>query len=444
LIGTRFMWLYNGLALGIGLLALPLVLPHVVLSPKRRASVAPRLGFGPIRDMERERRIGPRSGRPIWLHALSVGELLSSLPLLDAIDSRFPESRLVVSVSTRSGHDLALSRLRGRVDALLYFPYDTPFAVLRRIRRIRPAAVVIVETDLWPNFLYQLHRMAIPCLLVNARLSRRSFLGYKRLSAFMTPLLGGFRCIGCQSELDRERFESLGVDPARLAVSGNLKFDLGAGIGSQTAGREILNGLAGAPRRPVIVAGSTHPGEEALIWEALNRRPGRLSDSLVIVVPRDPNRAASIAWQAHQSGRQPVVSSMLRRETPPDANLNTVVVDEMGVLHDLYALADVAIVGGSFFSDGGHNPLEPAVWSKPVVFGRDMSDFLEIARLLVDGQGAVVAADADALSRHLASLLATPAAARAMGARARAVVDAHRGAAARCAQLLGACLQGAA
>lgn len=423
--------LYNLLLHAAITAAAPGLLPLALLSPKRRSTAGHRLALTPSPRL-------PRSGRPLWVHALSVGEVLSALPLVEALGAARPRRLLFFSAATLTGRRIADARLAGRVDALGYFPYDLPATVALRLRQVRPAAVVLVETDLWPNFLFQAAAAHIPVILVNARLSRRSYEGYRRLRPLAVPLLATLAAVAVQTPRDAERFGRLGVPARRLVVTGSLKFDQ-AEEADPEAAAAMRRRLQVAPEHPVVVAGSTHPGDEGPLLAALDGWRRRFAHFVLVLAPRDPARAGEILRAWRRRGGDGCRWSALddgRRRGP------LVVVDRMGELRRLYGAGDVAFVGGSLDGCGGHNPLEPAAWGRPVLFGPDMSDFALIAEQLTAAGGALPVADGAALARGVERLLAQPAKAREMGTRARSVLHAHRGAVGRTAALVERVLAG--
>ncbi len=402
----------------LGLLAAsPVLVPLVLFVPKRRKTIGPRLGLMPV-----PARQAP--GRAIWLHALSVGESLSAEAMVHAVKARYPETPLVVSASTRTGFGIASARYGQCVEGVVYFPYDLLFSIRRVADRVNPAVVVLVETDLWPGFLLEMARRRVPVVLVNARISGRSFRRFRRFRGLAGPIFSTLGGVCAQSAADAGRFLRLGVGADRMAVTGNLKFDRavpGLPSGEDPILERIEAGLAG---KSVIVAGSTHGGEDEIVLDAVFPSASSRPPRVLVLAPRHPERADAVVQCCRGRGLAAERLSDLASGEIPEV----VVVDRMGVLAGLYRLADVAVVGGGFIPRGGHNPLEPAVLGKPVLFGPDMSDFREIASLLRESGGARRVEGAGELAEALDRWLSDPAAAARAGARALAVVEAHRGA----------------
>jgi 3-deoxy-D-manno-octulosonic-acid transferase len=303
--------------------------------------------------------------------------------------------------------------------------------------RIGPSMVLIVETDVWPNMIDCLRQRRIPVLLVNARLSDRSLRGYRRLKGLTAALFPRLTGICTQTDEDARRFEQLGVSADRLMVTGNLKFDQTYEAISDDEKVQLQQRLGIAPDAKVIVAGSTHAGEENIIAEAF-RRVRRHHPGLVLInAPRNPQRAKAIAAVFNQAG----LNARLLSEVDASGSLRSVevvIVDAIGLLVKLYALSDVAVVGGSLLDIrgiGGHNPLEPAAFAKPIIFGHNMRNFRQIAGMLESSGAALVVADTAGLSRALRSLLDDTNHARELGLQAYRIFNVNKGAVTRTADL---------
>lgn len=421
---------YNIAAAAALLLALPFLLPYIVLSAKRRRVILQRLGLvrPPIRF-----RTGPPAVKPIWVHALSVGEVFAGVPLVHALATRYACRPIVFSASTLSGYEMARHKLADTVAAVCFFPYDLPLAVKRVAARINPGIVVIVETDIWPNFLSEMQRREVPVFLANAKLSNRSFAGYRRVAAFSKSLFSMLTKICCQTREDAARFRRLGVPDDRIEMTGNIKFDQSEDPPKPEETAALRAALNSEPHRPVWVVGSTHAGEEAIIRQAFTEVKTGHPDLLLIVAPRDPARAGAVCRLFNTAGFGTVAISALS-DWIPNRRIEVVVIDTFGILKKLYALADVALVGGSLLEIrgiGGHNPLEPAAHAKPILFGPHMNNFREIAAMLTGAAGAVQVTDANALHVTVNDLLENPNRAHRMGQNARRVFDANKGAVAR-------------
>jgi 3-deoxy-D-manno-octulosonic-acid transferase len=421
---------YNIAAAAALVLALPFLLPYIVLSDKRRRVILQRLGL--VRPAIRF-RTGPPAGKPIWVHALSVGEVFAGVPLVRALATRYACRPIVFSASTIGGYKMARQKLGDTVAAVFFFPYDLPVAVKRMATWISPGVVIIVETDIWPNFLAEMRRRDVPVILANAKLSNRSFAGYRRIAAFSKSLFSMVTNFCCQTRQDAARFRRLGVPDDRIEMTGNIKFDQSEDPPETEATAALRAVLNSEPQRPVWVGGSTHAGEEAIIRQAYAEVKKGHPDLLLIVAPRDPSRAGAVCRLFNTAGFGTVAMSALSGWIPK-RRIEVVVIDTFGILKKLYALADVALVGGSLLEIrgiGGHNPLEPAAYAKPILFGPYMNNFGEIAAMLTGAGGAAQVTDAHALHVTVNELLEDPQRAQRMGQNARRVFDANKGAVAR-------------
>ena len=311
--------------------------------------------------------------------------------------------------------------------SIFYFPYDLTFSVKHIVQRIDPAAVVIVETDIWPNFLFEMKKRQVPVILVNARLSKKSFFGYKRLGLFAKQVFLNFFHICTQSSEDAGHFQELGVPFDRITITGNVKFDVTFQIQGSQETDSLRQSMHIQNARKVFLAGSTHPGEESMLLDAFSRIKNQVGDLLLIVAPRNPERAGSVSRMFNSAGYSVGLMKELKKISS-GKRLDVIIIDTIGLLKKLYAIADIAFIGGSLVNCGGHNPLEPAAFSKPIIFGHDMSDFADISRMLLDAGGAVRVKDAKDLYKALVSLMENDKRALEMGKNALGVLTANKGA----------------
>ena len=419
--------LYNILFFIVMTLGFPLIIPMVLISDKRRKTVLQRLGIARLPGEYVPGKPGKPVKKHIWIHALSVGEVLSSIPLVKGLQKCSDTRDIVFSASTKTGFDIAKQYLTDAVHSIFYFPYDLTFSVKHIVHRIDPAVVVIVETDIWPNFLFEMKKRRVPVILVNARLSKKSFIGYKRLGLFAKQVFLSFFHIGAQSLEDLERFQELGVPFRRITVTGNVKFDVTHQIqGSQETDR-LRQSMHIQTARKVFLAGSTHPGEELILLDAFSKIKHQVDDLLLIVAPRNPERAGSVSRIFDSAGYSVGLMKEVKKMSS-GKRLDVIIIDSIGLLKSLYAIADIAFVGGSLVNCGGHNPLEPAAFSKPIIFGHDMSDFRDISKMLLDAGGAVCVKDAKDLYKTLVSLIKNDKRALEMGKNALGVLTANKGA----------------
>jgi 3-deoxy-D-manno-octulosonic-acid transferase len=358
--------------------------------------------------------------RTLWLHAVSVGEVLSAVPLVEAFQRAYPDWRVVVSTTTRTGRDMARARLAGAA-GVFYFPLDFAWIVRRVLRHIRPALVLIVETEIWPNVTRLCRARGIGVVLANARISDRSYPRYLRMRWALRRVLTQFDAICAQSAESATRLRALGAPADRVVLTGSLKFDV-AGAPARDVD-EVTRRLAG---RPVLLAASTLKGEDEILLDTLVRARATEPDTLLVLAPRHPERFDAVVSLAEATGLR--VARRTRLGDAPQAPFDVLVLDTIGELAALCHAATVVFVGGSLVPAGGHNILEPARAGRPIVVGPSMSNFAEIARIFLDADAIVQVPDAMSATREILALLADPARREALGSRARGVLDAHRGA----------------
>ena len=362
----------------------------------------------------------------IWVHAVSVGEVLAARSLISDLRRHYPRLRLFLSTTTLAGQQLA-RRSVPDVDGVFYLPFDWTFTVRRTLNRVKPRLFVMIETEIWPNLLRECRRRGIHTVLVNGRISYRSFPRYRLIRPFFRRVLSDVDRFCVQGEEAARRLISLGADPARITVTGSLKFDALEVIPTPGRGRQrVLRFFRMSPNRPVLVAGSTLKGEEEAIVSAFNRLRTGGSNALLVVAARHPERFAEVERLCRQEG----LSTIRRTELPIDAEprADAVILDTIGELAEVYQIATVVFVGGSLVRAGGHNILEPAVFGKPIVFGPHMENFAEIAETFLANDAAVQVRSDRELETAIIGLMGDPVRRARLGAAARALVDANRGA----------------
>ncbi|HVB28503.1 MAG TPA: 3-deoxy-D-manno-octulosonic acid transferase [Terriglobia bacterium] len=369
----------------------------------------------------------------IWIHAVSVGETLAVAGLVKRLQQRYPERKIFLSSVTATGREAGEKKLPD-VAGRFYLPFDWKWAVRRVLRHIRPSLLVIVETELWPNLLRTVRESGCKTVMVNARVSDRSFPGYRLGRPFMRRVLRDVTRICTQTATDAERFRQLGARADSLVVTGNLKFD-GRAPEFGKFGARIKEALAAENRTPVLVAGSTMRGEEPLVLEAWQRIHARHPCGLMILAPRHPGRFDEVAELL--KARQ--LSAIRRTNLPEDeyeirrllSQTEILLLDTIGELAEMVGVADVVFVGGSLVPTGGHNVVEPAFWGKPILFGPHMNNFRDVASLFLGAGGAVQVANANGLADAVLRLLDHPDEARRLGERAQGVIQQQTGAATR-------------
>lgn len=427
--------LYNILLITGIIIGSPFIIPIVLLSGKRRKTFLPRLGLKSLPKEINKNRSRASGKKAIWIHALSVGETLAAVPLIEEVKDRFINREIYFSVSTQTGFEIAHSILKETADAIFFFPYDLLFSVKYIIKKINPALVIIVESDIWPNFLFEANSRNIPVVLANARLSQRSFLGYRRFSFFTKRLFLSFSKVCTQSAGDANRFRSLGVPSKRIVLTGNVKFDQAFEQMPEEEVSELRQSINILPSQRVLLAGSTHKGEEPILFDAFSRLKKEFDDLLLIIAPRDPKRAGSVNRISESWDFSTILMTELSR-SEPGKRYDVIVIDAIGFLKQLYTLADIAFIGGSLVRAGGHNPLEPAAFAKPILFGPDMGDFAQMSQLLEIAGGAVTVRDAGDIYRQAGMLLNDNQKAKKMGENAFNVLLENKGAVAKTLEVL--------
>ena len=408
--------LWAGLAVGA-----PVWIPWVLLSRKRRTNLPERLGL---------RGVPPPTsadGRPtVWVHAVSVGETLAAVPLLRLLRRRIPDVRQVITSVTLTGRETAVKSLSGVADEGFFFPFDLPGLCGRFLDRLRPDVVVIVETEIWPNFIAACARRGVPVVIVNGRLSQRSFGGYMRFRWFFAPILRTLRTISAQTAEDAERFIALGAPRENVTVGGNLKFDVSPPeiAASPLSGLLLREKAAGASW---IVAGSTHDGEETELLKAFLAAREANPSVRLLLAPRHPERFDAVEALVRREG-----VPMVRRTSIPEGASRlpepVLLLDTVGELSGAYAAADLAFVGGSLVPKGGHNVIEPAWHGVPAIVGPHMENFREIADAFLAGNALIRVAGEDELAERLARFAADPSVFRETGRRAKDLLETFRGA----------------
>jgi 3-deoxy-D-manno-octulosonic-acid transferase len=362
------------------------------------------------------------SGRVVWVHAVSVGEVRSSAPLVRAIADRLPRHRILVTTMTPTGSEQVAMLFGDRV-LHRYLPYDTPDAVARFLDRVRPELAIIAETEFWPNLFEACFRRRIPLNIVNARMSLSSFRAYLLAGRAVRSMFASADLICAQTSLDAQRLRNLGVDDRLLKVTGNLKFDVDV---PETACEEAQRTRRQwGESRPVLIAASTHHGEEARILSTFAALRQGYPDLLLVLVPRHPERFGAVTRLCHRRGFETASRSTLTGDLA--RSVSVVVGDTMGELHTLYAASDIAVIGGSFVRHGGQNPLEACMVGVPVIFGPHMFHFEEISALTLERGAGRQVPDADALGDAVQLYLDQPGLRRAAGAAGKALIRENRG-----------------
>jgi 3-deoxy-D-manno-octulosonic-acid transferase len=405
--------LYNLILVLATIILSPYMLFKLATVPKYRGGISQKLG------RVRKGVLKVLGGtRPIWVHAVSVGEVMAAHPLIRELKKKYPGRKLILSTVTVTGNFTAKQRVP-EADAVFYFPFDYPWIVRRVIQKINPVIVLIAETELWPNFFRELQRQGIPSALINGRISPRSYGNYLRFKRFFAEV---FKCVTLfcmQSDEDAARIREIGAAPDRVMVTGNLKFD-------QKISTAQKRPVAIEDGRRVITVGSTHRGEEAILLEIYSRLRKKYPDLVLIIAPRHPERFDEVCGLITSAGYE-----CQRRTRLKGLVRDVVLLDTIGELRAFYSVCDIAFVGGSLVKVGGHNLLEPAAMKKPVIFSRYMFNFKDISEALIRAGGGFMVKDKEELYIKLDNLLSDKQLSTAMGEKAFKVIAANSGATAR-------------
>lgn len=363
-------------------------------------------------------------GKTIWLHSVSVGETLAAVPLVKALQQRYPDYRLTVTCMTPTGSERIQAAFGDSVDHY-YAPYDMPDSVARFLNRVRPELLLIMETELWPNTIAACSSRSIPVILANGRLSAKSAAAYGKIPRLVGSMLRSISAVVAQHDDDGNRFARLGLPPEALSISGNIKFDLHLDSEVRAKAQSLTTEWQGENQRPVLLAASTHAGEDELILQAYGQIKAALSVApLLVLVPRHPERFNQVAQLCEQAG-----FVVARRSTgEPTAPADILLGDTMGELMSFYGACDLAFVGGSLVPTGGHNMIEAAAWGVPVVTGPHLFNFAEASRLLIEGDAMIVCEDTDSLAEQCIGLFANRQRCTQMGDAAHRIAEANRGA----------------
>jgi 3-deoxy-D-manno-octulosonic-acid transferase len=408
------------------MLGLAIALPHYLIRfGKYFPTLADRLGFLKL----------PQLHRSIWVHAVSVGEFKAVEPLLERLRCQFPGRTLVVSTTTPAGQDVARER-RDIVDHICCFPIDLPWCVRRALDRIAPETVIIAETEIWPNFLRACRARGVRVLMINGRISDKSFARYKYVRRWLGRVLDDYAIIGMQSETDRKRIEALGANPQKVSVFGNLKYDVT--LASPSLDPELENLLAGW--KEVWIAASTMAGEEEYVLNAYKQVKATRPRLTLVIAPRHPNRFNAVFEIVKESGldvvRRSEIGDSGGARTAGTSSASVLLLDSMGELSAVFRYATLVFMGGSIAATGGHNILEPARHGKPVIFGPHMENFRDMSRLFLEAKAAVQIQTPAELAPTVSDLLSNAERASQIGRSAAAVVQQNAGATDRVLRVL--------
>ena len=411
--------------------------PYYLLRGWRRGESAQafrqRLGSAPAEIAAKASQAAASGANAIWIHAVSVGEVLAAKPIVDGLRTRFPQRPIFVSTTTETGQRLARERL-ANADGVFYFPLDWVVPVRRALRAIRPSTVIVMETEIWPNFLREAKRSHVPVIFANARISPKSFARFKRweflVGPFFAETIEDAALFLPQTPEDATRLGAMGAAPPQMEIIGNLKYDAEPPAMSPFA-VWLQQQIREQERWPVIVAGSIVAGEEDAVIAAYDMVQRQWRHTLLILAPRKPDRFEAAAKLSAEGGWKVLRRSQLDLSLPLDEDVDVLLLDSIGELAALYSFADVTFVGGSLVASGGHNILEPAWFSRPPVFGTSMENFQDMADQFLDGRASVQVASAQSLGKVWIQLIENSALRDAMGKSALAIAERNRGTAKR-------------
>ncbi len=412
---------YTALTSGIFLTGFPLFWLYTCLSGRHRRGLKERLGFVPHAVS-----IGPPNGPRIWIHAASLGEVRVAAPIIASLRRLVPACSLFLSTTTEHGQDLANDMF---VDTpVLYAPIDTAISVKKALYRVRPKVMVFLETEIWPAWLVEAHRMRIKTALINGRISERSIGRYLKFRPFFIEVLNHFDALSMILGGDARRIIEMGADPVKIEINGNAKYDLLTGQIDPLMEGEMRRILNLVPSQTVFVAGSTRDGEEAIILDVFEKIRRPFPDTVLIIAPRHIDRTPAIESILRARGLQYQRRSDLggngaKREAP------VVVMNSFGELFSLYSVGTINFCGASLVPLGGQNPLEAAAWGKPVFYGPSMEDFMDAKGLLEDLKAGIEIKDSESFTDKAIWLLKHPETLKEFGRRAKEAAMKNRGAA---------------
>lgn len=360
--------------------------------------------------------------RSIWIHAVSIGEVVAAIPLIKALQKHYPHHTLIITTTTPTGSSQVQKNFDTKRVRHVYLPYDLPAPIKRFLTRVHPQFAIIMETELWPNLLHYTNQQNIPVLLANARLSEHSMQNYQRIDGMTKKMLSEITCVAAQSDADGNRFIRLGLLPKQLVITGNIKFDLHIPTSLIQQGKSLRKNWG---TRPTLIAASTHEGEEIILLEAFRQLRTHVPQAFLILVPRHPDRFAKVAQLCEIIGFSTVKRSL---QQIPTKKTDILLGDTMGELCLLYAASDVAFVGGSLVPVGGHNLIEPAALHLPLISGHYLHNFLAVSELLKKANALIIVNDSQSLSNATSRLFKNPREKKAIAERVYQVSTANTGA----------------
>jgi len=393
-------------------------LPLYFLRAKFHRGFSRRLGFLPS-DLNLD--------RPIWIHAVSVGEVIAVKGLIEELRKAYPQKRLVISTVTETGNKLAKNLIK-EGDFLTYLPLDFSFIIKKVIKKVNPSIFIIAETEIWPNLISCLYKQNIPVITINGRISDASYAGYRAIKLFIRPILRKISQFCMQSDTDALRLEKLGAEKGKIQITGNVKFDINLDSISGINTLALRQKLWLSPDDKLLVCGSTHPYEEEMTFKVYKQLLSAFPKLKILIAPRHPARSKDIARLATQKGFMPIFISGIPGSPPTCINKLVFILDIIGELFNYYSIADVVFIGGSLVKIGGHNIIEPASLKKPVIFGPHMFNFRDISKMFIKNSAAYKVQNSDELVTKIKELLSSNLLAKQISERAYELIIKNRGA----------------
>jgi 3-deoxy-D-manno-octulosonic-acid transferase len=392
--------IYNILLTITSVFLSPFLCFMLFIRPKYRKGLIQKLGFLPG-----EALVSLEGKQPIWIHAVSVGEVMAAIPLIRELKKKYPEEKLVISTVTDTGNYTARQQVK-EADSVIFFPFDYPGIVRKVITRVRPRLFITLETEIWPNFLRELNRLKIPAIMVSGRISSNSYRQYRFFSFFFKKVLENISFFCMQSETDASRITAIGARPERLRITGNLKLNQNIPIRIPEDKKGLFLSLNLREGQNIFIAGSTHRGEEEIILAVFRELKKEFPDLILLLAPRHPERFSEVASLLQGMEFNSIRRTEISLSSGGRGEVEVIILDTIGELFKFYGIGTVIFIGGSLVPIGGHNILEPAIYKKAVLFGPHMDNFSDISQILSStGAGICVGNEKELLTRARALLL---------------------------------------
>ncbi len=384
---------YNLILIFLSLLLSPVILIAFIVKPKFRAGFWQKIGF------YKPSEISFKETKTIWIHAVSVGEVNAVETFTKKLRNEYPDFNIVLSTVTRTGQQVATNKLTNFTDKIIYFPYDFFFSVKSALNIIKPDLVIIAETEIWPTFSNEVNKKNIPLMIINGRISPSSYKGYKRFKAIFSKILSNYSLILMQSKEDKDRIVDIGSNESKTEVMGNLKYDISANLSTEEI--EVLSSSLKTKGKTILIAGSTHAGEDEIVLNVFKQLKSTHSNLKLLLAPRHPERNESVFELMLKTG----LNCGKRKSSDNFEQNDIIMLDTMGELGNIYSIAKIAFIGGSFSGTGGHNPLEAAIYNVPTISGPTIFNFKDVYKFLTQAKASIIANNEKELVETLEMLL---------------------------------------